>query len=87
MSVSYWEHPGVSETMWSAITKASTQGEYQTPGGNSRQPWEQLRYLMTGIGVFWISDNWSRSIIQVIVLGLEIRQSARENFGFTWQRS
>jgi len=56
LSKMYFGHlkpPGVPERMWSVNFNVSISGEYQTLGGHSNQPWEQLGSLMMGTGLPW----------------------------------
>jgi len=85
MYFSLWKTPGVSERMWSVNLEASISGEYQTLGGYSGRPSEELGSLTTGTGVTGISDDWYRSTMGVIVISLGAGQSAGENFGCTWE--
>ena len=50
MYFSHWKPPGVSERMWSVNLNASISGEYQTLGGHSCRPSEQLGAPMTNLG-------------------------------------
>ena len=50
MYFSHWKPPGVSERMWSVNLDASISAEYQTLGGHSCRPWEQLAAPMTSLG-------------------------------------
>jgi len=50
MYFSHWNHPGVSERMWSVNLDTSNSGEYQTLGGHSCRPSEELGAPMTSLG-------------------------------------
>ena len=51
MYFSHWKPPGVSERMWSVNLDALISGEYQTLGGHSCQPSEELGVPATSLGV------------------------------------
>lgn len=43
----------MTERMWGAILNGLISGEYQTEGGHSGKPSEELKSLIIGTGVPW----------------------------------
>jgi hypothetical protein len=52
---------------------------------NFRRVSDSRSTLLPAFRVTGISDDYYRGAIGVIVIGLEIPQSTRENLGFTWK--
>jgi hypothetical protein len=87
MYFSHWEPPEVPERMWSVNLDGSISGEYQTIGGHSGRPAEQLKSLMTGTEVpwEWLCQVWEHLGALERTLGLP--GSASDNCGSTGDKS
>ena len=69
---------GASRSVWEDV-------ECKLRSVNVRRVWDPGRAFRPALGVTGISDDCYSSMMGVIVISLGTHQSARENFGCTWE--